>query len=243
MIPLSRHGWRELLIGSIVLAAMSVVLGYWWFPLSIITLPVLIWLFAFFRDPHRIIPTEQHVMVSPADGKVSDITQIEHDEYIGGPAVRIGIFLSIFNVHVNRAPCDAKVSRVEYKKGKFINAMHHNAASTKNESNTLVLVDRHTDKPVAVVRQLVGLIARRIICTKIKGDLVARGERFGMIKFGSRTELTIPMALEPTVKVQIGQNVKAGVDIMATCAQPIHTEIPEPAGEELEPTLPRETPS
>ncbi len=244
MIPLSRHGWRELLIGSIVLIGTSVVLGlYIWIPLSLITVPVLIWLFAFFRDPHRTIPTDQHVMVSPADGKVSDITELEHDDYIGGPAVRVGIFLSIFNVHVNRAPCDAKVSKVEYKKGKFINAMHHHAASTKNESNTLVLVDRHTDEPVAVVRQLVGLIARRIICTKAKGDLVARGERFGMIKFGSRTELTIPKALKPTINVAIGQNVKAGVDIIATCANPIHTDKPEPIGEEFEPTVQRQSPA
>src|SRR5437868_13631058 len=117
MVPLTRHGWREMLIGSIVLIATAVVLGIsiaW--PLSLIVLPVLIWLFAFFRDPNRPVPSEQHVMVSPADGQVSDIENLENFELLGGPAVRIGIFLSVFNVHVNRSPCDGRVVQWTYKK-------------------------------------------------------------------------------------------------------------------------------
>src|SRR5687768_10018706 len=167
MVPLTRHGWREMLIGSVVLVATAVVLGYYvWVPLSLLVIPVLIWLFAFFRDPERPIPAEQHAMVSPADGTVSDITEIPHDDLLGGPAVRIGIFLSVFNVHVNRSPCDGKVLSVAYKRGKFINAMRHEQASEENESNTVVLAEPHGDgKPIAVVKQIVGLIARRIICT------------------------------------------------------------------------------
>src|SRR5436309_8668040 len=113
MVPLTRHGFREMLIGSLVLVAMAVALGWslaW--PISLVVLPVLIWLFAFFRDPNRQIPAEQHVMVSPADGTVSDITQLPHDELLGAPALRIGIFLSVFNVHINRSPCDGKVIKV-----------------------------------------------------------------------------------------------------------------------------------
>ena len=100
-----------MLIGTFVIAVMASAIGFVWWPLAIIFIPVLIWLFAFFRDPHRLIPTDEDTMVSPADGKVSDITEIEHDALLGGPAIRVGIFLSVFNVHINRSPCDAKVFR------------------------------------------------------------------------------------------------------------------------------------
>src|ERR1700712_5573856 len=139
MFRFTRHGAREMLIGSLVLIAMAAVLGWFRWPLALVVLPVLVWLFAFFRDPERPIPTDQNTMVSPADGKVSDITEIENDPLVGGPAVRIGIFLSVFNVHVNRSPCDGRVVDVKYKKGKFINAMRHNEASDENESNTIIL--------------------------------------------------------------------------------------------------------
>src|SRR5580765_4415352 len=139
MFRFTRHGFREMLIGSLVLIVVAIGLEWAWWPLALLVLPVLIWLFAFFRDPERVVPVDQHVMVSPADGKVSDITEIDDYELLGGPCVRVGIFLSVFNVHVNRAPCDGKVVAVEYKKGKFINAMSHAKASEDNESNTVVL--------------------------------------------------------------------------------------------------------
>src|SRR4051794_1556250 len=129
----TRHGFWEMLIGTIVLLGTAAVLGLFTWYLALLTLPVLIWLFAFFRDPERPLPAEQHTLVSPADGTVSDVTEIEHDELLGGPAVRVGIFLSVFNVHVNRSPCDGKVLKVTYKKGKFINAMKHGQASEENE--------------------------------------------------------------------------------------------------------------
>src|SRR5271170_3480709 len=141
MLPLTRHGWREMLIGAILLLAIAVGLGWLWRPLALLVLPFLVFLFAFFRDPQRQIPTDNTAVVSPADGTVSDITEIPHDELLGGPAVRIGIFLSVFNVHVNRCPCDGRVTAIEYKAGKFINAMKHDAASDQNESNTIVLAE------------------------------------------------------------------------------------------------------
>jgi phosphatidylserine decarboxylase len=243
MLPFTRHGVRELLIGSVVLSLVGLGLGYILHPLWLVVVPALIFLFAFFRDPERPVPTEQHAVVSPADGTVSDITILEHDPLIGGPAVRVGIFLSVFNVHVNRSPCDGRVLSVTYKKGKFINAMRHNEASDENESNTIVLAEPNGDRPIAVIKQIVGLIARRIICTAIVGDIVHRGQRIGMIKFGSRTEVTMAKFLEPEIKVTVGQTVRGAADVIALLKNPIHTLGKAPIGAELEPLIGRETPA
>ena len=197
---------------------MALLAGGLWLlqPLSaLLVLPVWIWLIAFFRDPERPIPLDPHLYVSPADGVVSDITPIEHDDLIGGPAMRVGIFLSVFNVHVNRSPCEGTVLKTVYKQGKFINAMHHASASSDNESNTIVIGDAN-GTPIAVVKQIVGLIARRIVCTAYDGAVLTRGQRIGMIKFGSRTELTIPSSLQPIVKVSVGQKVRGAIDVIAT---------------------------
>jgi phosphatidylserine decarboxylase len=242
MVPLTRHGWRELLIGSVVLALCALGLGYEFPPLALVVLPVFIWLVAFFRDPHRTVPTEQHAMVSPADGTVSDITEIANDPLLGGPAVRVGIFLSVFNVHVNRSPCDGKVLAVTYKTGKFINAMRHNEASDENESNTILLGDPESGRPIAVVKQIVGLIARRIVSTVQIGEKVERGQRIGMIKFGSRTELTIPKWMQPDVKVKVGDTVRGAADIIAILNQGIHTRAAA-VDQESEPLIGRETPA
>ncbi|QOV90281.1 phosphatidylserine decarboxylase [Humisphaera borealis] len=245
MFRFTRHGFKEMLVGTVVLALMAFALGWAWWPLAILVLPVLIWLFAFFRDPERPIPAEERIMVSPADGTVSDITEIESEPLLGGvPAVRVGIFLSVFNVHVNRSPCDGKVLSITYKKGKFINALQHAKASDENESNTVVLGETTTGKPVAVVKQIVGLIARRIIFTASQGDSLRMGDRIGMIKFGSRTELVIAKWLEPKVTVQVGQVVRGGADIVAKLGQPIHTTVKQPAdGEEFEPIGTRVSPT
>lgn len=211
----TRHGLWEIIIGTVALAVVGLGLGFLHPVLSLIVIPVWVWLIAFFRDPERPIPSDPALYVSPADGVVSDITPVENDPYLGGPGIRVGIFLSVFNVHVNRAPCEGKVTNVVYKKGKFINAMNHNTASSDNESNTIILADA-ADRPVAVVKQIVGLIARRIVCTAAVGTKLARGERFGMIKFGSRTEVTIPAWLEPQIKVAVGQKVRGAIDVIAT---------------------------
>jgi phosphatidylserine decarboxylase len=206
-----------MVVGSVVLALIWWALAHFthhcWIGASV--LPVWLWLLAFFRDPERPIPAEPGVMVSPADGTVSDITELDNVEALGGPALRIGIFLSVFNVHINRCPCDAKVVSVAYKKGRFINAMNHHQASEHYEATTLVLADPASGKPIAVVRQIVGLIARRIICDARPDDMLKRGQRIGMIKFGSRTELIIPKWMNPEAKVQIGQKVRGAMDIVA----------------------------
>lgn len=189
---------------------------------------VLVWVLMFFRDPERFCPSDPNLLLAPADGRVTDIETVDEDGFIGGPALRIGIFLSIFNVHINRAPCNARVETITYKKGKFINAMNSQSGRI-NESNNLGLVrtDSPTDK--LIVRQISGAIARRIVCATAEGRELAGGEKFGMIKFGSRTELYVPISsnlskhepgatydirdtkYEIKCLVQIGDKVKAGL--------------------------------
>jgi len=248
MFRVTRHGFKEMLVGSVVLAAVMVGAGFggpFWWPLAFVAFLVLVWLFAFFRDPERPIPAEEHLMVSPADGTVSDVTEIESEPLLGGvPAVRVGIFLSVFNVHVNRSPCEGRVLSITYKKGKFINAMSHSRASDENESNTVVLGEPTTGKPIVVVKQIVGLIARRIIFTASKDDLLKRGDRIGMIKFGSRTELVIPKWLGPTITVKEGQTVRGGADVVAKLASGIHTIANGHADDsEFEPIAGRQSPT
>jgi phosphatidylserine decarboxylase len=218
MLPLTRHGTLEMLIGTLVLLICIILILVFapgaWALLALVPALLLVWLLAFFRDPERPIPSGQHLMVSPADGMVSDITELPRFDLLDGPALRIGIFLSVFNVHINRSPCDGRVTRVIYKKGKFINAMSHARASDENESNTIVIAGPDGEKPIAVVKQIVGLIARRIVCTAAEGQALARGQRIGMIKFGSRTELYIPMRLAPQARVRVGQKVRGGADVV-----------------------------
>src|SRR5262249_33195653 len=150
---------------------------------------------------------------------------------------------SVFNVHVNRSPCEGKVLSIDYKKGKFINAMDHRRASDENESNTVVLGGPGTGKPVAGGKQIAGLIAPRIIFVASAGDRLHRGQRIGMIKFGSRTELSIPRWLAPEVLVKEGQKVRGAADLMARLGNPIHKMDKSPAEEELEGLATRQTPT
>lgn len=214
MLRFTRHGLWEMIIGTIVLALIASGLALIHPLFTIIPFVVWVWLMAFFRDPERPLPTSAEAWVSPADGLVSDVTEIAHDELLNGPAIRVGIFLSVFNVHVNRAPCDGKVLKTIYKEGKFINALHHDQASNDNESNT-ILLGNEAGEPIAVVKQIVGLIARRIINTATEGTTVTRGDRIGMIKFGSRTELVIPTRLDPQIQVKPGQKVRGCCDTIA----------------------------
>jgi phosphatidylserine decarboxylase len=164
----------------------------------------------FFRDPKREVPQDDALLLAPADGKVTDIETLDENEFTGGRALRIGIFLSIFNVHINRAPCRATVETITYRKGKYLNAM--NPLSGKvNESNTLVLVRASDPKDRFAIRQISGAIARRIVCAAREGQALAHGERFGMIKFGSRTELYVPINEKMECLVHLRDNVRAGV--------------------------------
>lgn len=162
----------------------------------------------FFRDPEREIPVGEGIIVSPADGTVLSIEQVEHAPFIDGPAQKISIFLSILNVHINRAPIEGQVVWRHYNPGKFFPA-NMDKASLDNEQNAIGIDDGGYR---VMVKQIAGIVARRIICWVDNGSKVARGERFGLIRFGSRTELYLP----PTAKidVRVGQKVQGGATII-----------------------------
>ncbi|MFZ2955331.1 MAG: phosphatidylserine decarboxylase family protein [Candidatus Ozemobacteraceae bacterium] len=162
----------------------------------------------FFRDPERDIPTGEDVIVSPADGTILGVDQVEHVPFIDGPAKRVTIFLSIFNVHINRSPIDGKVVYRHYHAGKFLPA-NFDKASTDNEQNSVGIDDNGFR---VLVRQIAGIIARRIVCWKEAGDVVSRGERFGLIRFGSRTEIFLPLSTK--IEVTPGQKVQGGATII-----------------------------
>jgi phosphatidylserine decarboxylase len=168
----------------------------------------------FFRNPSRRVPTEAGLVVSPADGKVVAIDEIEHDEFVGGPAVQIGIFLSIFNVHLNRAPVAGRVIGLRYRPGKYLNALRPESAR-ENEQLAVRIQEGFPPYRRLVVRQITGAIARRIVCWLKPGDELARGETFGMIKLGSRTELVLPREPGLTIRARLGDRVKAGVTVLA----------------------------
>ncbi|MDA0835252.1 MAG: phosphatidylserine decarboxylase family protein [Planctomycetota bacterium] len=171
----------------------------------------------FFRDPYRPIPQDAGVIVSPADGKIVAIETIEHDEFIGGPAIMIGIFLSIFNVHINRSPFAARVIGLTYKPGKYLNALLPRSA-VENEQLAFRLEEIAYPHRRMIVRQIAGAIARRIVCWLKPGDRLERGEQVGMIKLGSRTELVIEHQQGLEILTKIGDKVQAGSTVLARFA-------------------------
>jgi phosphatidylserine decarboxylase len=177
---------------------------------QVLLVALLIFSLMFFRDPHRLSPSDKNLLLAPADGQVTDIEVVDENDFIGEAALRVGIFLSIFNTHINRAPCNVKVEKITYKKGKFINAMNPHSGRI-NESNDLGLVRIDNPKDKLIVRQISGAIARRIVCDKMQGQELSGGEKFGMIKFGSRTELYVPVRENAKCLVKIGDKVKAGL--------------------------------
>jgi phosphatidylserine decarboxylase len=212
-IPITRWGAREIALLGIPLALLTAAAAYWYWPLAIVPASLLAFVLSFFRDPPRRVPQEPGLLVSPADGTVAEITPVEHDAFLGVPAVKVGIFLSIFNVHLNRSPATARVVDLRYSPGEFLNALRP-ASAERNESMWIGLEEQSPPNRRLVVRQIAGAIARRIVCRLRPGDTVARGGKFGMIKFGSRTELILPAAgAELTIKV--GQRVKAGTTVVA----------------------------
>lgn len=212
-IGLTPYGGDEFLIATVACGSAGVALGLIHPALAVIPLipfGIIVW---FFRDPDRTGDTTDHVLLSPADGTVSDIVEVEEASFIGGKATRIGIFLSPFNVHVNRAPCAGTVKHVEFKAGEFLPA-YNPEAPTRNESCAMGL--ERGDGIKLVIKQITGVLARRIVCPAKNGDVLARGERYGMIKFGSRTELYVPVGALGMVSVKLGDKVVGGQTPVAT---------------------------
>lgn len=199
---------RDGILYGISLLLVAVVV---WFGTHLVWLsavPVLLALFLmwFFRDPPRRVPIEPGAIVSPADGKVEDAEWIETS---AGSRVRISIFLNVFDVHVNRVPVSGTVSLVEYREGAFLNAL--NAESAVHNEQTLITID--TDGYSVSFKQIAGVLARRIICNLREGDRVVRGQRMGLIKFGSRTDVLLPAGV--SLRVKAGDRVKGGSSVLA----------------------------
>lgn len=221
-IPLTKHGLPQVVIlPAIVLVVMFVCLvfgprffGLWLTVVIEMALPALfVWVLSFFRDPARAVPQDKDVLLAPADGRITNIETVQEDTFIGADALRIGIFLGLFDVHINRSPCAARVEKITYKRGRFKNAMKP-ASGRVNESNNLALTRLDEPRDKLLVRQISGAVARRIVCTVKQGQKLAGGENFGMIKFGSRTELYVPVRENAKCLVKMGDNVKAGLTVL-----------------------------
>src|SRR5713226_9220761 len=177
-----------------------------WYVATAVLVFLAAFIFSFFRDPERVIPVEPGTVVSPADGRVVVVTEEENE---GRPGKRVSIFLAIWNVHVNRAPAAGTITKMDYRPGKFLAAMRERA-SVENEQNVFTL---STDGGEMVFKQIAGLLARRVVSWKKVGEKVARGERIGLVRFGSRVDLWVPKEAE--VLVKLGQNVKGGASVLA----------------------------
>jgi phosphatidylserine decarboxylase len=215
-LPLARWGLAELQIMGWPLAALVVLfvwLGGAWPWAALVPAALLALILYFFRDPPRRVPDAADAIVAPADGTIVEVMPLEHDAFLGGPAVRIGIFLSIFNVHINRAPWAGRVIEMHYRPGEFLNALRPESAE-RNECLWIGFQEPAAPHRRFAVRQISGLLARRIVCTLAPGRTVPRGEKFGMIKLGSRTELILP-AGDVEVAVRPGERVHAGSQVVA----------------------------
>jgi phosphatidylserine decarboxylase len=214
-LPLARWGWKDLnMFGWPLVAAVVIclLLGDPWCWLAIVPALLFVWLVSFFRDPKRSIPDGPNLIVAPADGLVTDVTTLDHYDFLDGPAIRVGIFLSIFNVHINRAPFTGRVLETHYQPGKFLNAQR---PESSDENEFMWLGFDTTERPTRrfAVRQISGMLARKIVCTLQPGSTIARGEKFGMIKLGSRTELIVPEGAAQ-IHIRVGDKVRAGADVL-----------------------------
>ncbi len=215
--PLGRPQTTILALGGAVGVGVSLFL-HWWIPAGVVAI-IAVGGLAFFRDPQRRTPTMRGQIVSPADGRISSIHKLEHYEPLGGPAVCIRVFLSVLDVHVNRSPVHGRVVSITHKDGQHLNALKAESAEL-NESVTIVLEHPSHHDIVAVVRQVAGAIARRIVCATKPGEILQRGERFGLIKFGSTTEVYLPHPDRVTVQARQGQYVWGGETVLATATSP-----------------------
>lgn len=223
-LGVARIGLVEIILFSLLLGTVSLglltagALVHWtlWLPLIVVAA---LWfeVIFFFRNPERSIPADAVALVSPADGTVTHVGQVEEPDFPGGRAFRVSIFLSVFNVHINRAPRAGRVVRVRYFPGTFLDARSAECPSC-NEQLWLDLEEEDTSRPLRV-KQIAGKLARRIVCRLKPGDVVQKGERYGMIKFGSRTDVLIPSGDAIDVRVKVGDRVKGGATVLVRFAE------------------------
>lgn len=217
-LPFVRVGLAELVLlgGAALLAAIG--LGWWWWPLGLPPLLICGLILWFFRDPPRAVPDQPGAVVSPADGRLVEIQQVQDPEL--GPCLKFGIFLSIFNVHANRTALPGTVIAVRYRPGKMLNALRPESARENENLDIIlessdVLAGGSPPQRRLKIRQITGQFARRIVCWVRPGDVLTRGEMYGMIKLGSRTELWVPADESLEVIARVGQPVHAGSSLLA----------------------------
>lgn len=219
-MSITRYGMPHMVIAPAMILVLGALLFWLWpggQPWAQIPI-VILFLFsvAFFRDPHREIPKGKNLLLSPADGKITDIIELDETEFIKGPAIRIGIFLSVFDVHINRTPCEGTVAYIREQPGKCLNAMKSQEASQYNQATIMGLDCPEGPAKKIMIKQITGAIARRIVCAVNIGDKLTGGYKYGMIKFGSRTELYLPKDEKAKIMVEKGQVVRAGTTIMVS---------------------------
>ncbi|MEN3296409.1 MAG: phosphatidylserine decarboxylase [Burkholderiales bacterium] len=202
---IAREGWPFLALAFALAALVTYFSAVWSIPFWLIALFVL----QFFRDPARTIPDKPNAVLSPADGRIVVVEKAQ-DPYAGREALKISVFMNVFNVHSNRAPVDGKIKSAQYFPGRFVNA-DLDKASTENERNALTITT--ASGHVVTCVQVAGLIARRILCYVKAGDVLARGQRYGFIRFGSRVDVYLPLTATP--KVTVGDKVSATETILA----------------------------
>ena len=200
------EGWPFIVVAwlLVVLAALP----QWWIAATVLAV-IALWVVAFFRDPVREGPRGESLVIAPADGKVVSIIPIDEPKVIGGPAIRVSIFMNVFNVHVNRYPLSGQVVFREHRAGQFFNAAIEKAALENEQSDVGLLTPRGS----VLVRQIAGLIARRIITDHAVGHAAVQGDRMGLIRFGSRVDVFLPASA--VVRVTLGQHTSAGTTVIA----------------------------
>ena len=204
------EGWPFIAVAWIVVA-----LAAWlWWPLAIVFGIVAVWVVAFFRDPIRPGPRGERYVLAAAEGHVVHVVETEEPMYVKERAVRISIFLSVFDVHVNRYPVDGTVELVKYNPGKFLHAADEKASLDNEQSS----IGMRGPRGRVLVRQIAGLIARRIVTDAKPADQVRQGDRLGLIRFGSRTDVFLPLSARPVVKVKPGDRVRVGGTVLAEYA-------------------------
>lgn len=212
-LPFAREATAELILTTLVILTLWIAWARWTSAglLSISLGATLLWLglLFFMRDPQRTPPEEEGIYLAPADGRVMVIDEVQEAGFVDGPALRIAIFLSLFDVHVNRSPLSGEVRKVRHVPGRFLQAFR-DEASQVNEYNDIGFQDGSRR---ILVKQIAGILARRIVCSVREGDQVRAGQRVGMIKFGSRTEVFLPP--DSQVEVRLGDTVRGGLTILA----------------------------
>jgi phosphatidylserine decarboxylase len=211
-VTLAPEGRPFVLAGAVLLVALgfiSILLGGYWWMLTAAWLPVSLWIPWFFRDPDRLSKRDEQILIAPADGKIVSIVEVDETMFIRGAARRISVFMNVFNVHVNRYPASGTIALRQYHPGTFVNATLDKAS----ENNERMSLGIETPRGPILVRQIAGLVARRIVTDGVVGDAARQGERMGLIRFGSRVDTFVPRSSR--VLVSVGDRTTAGVTPIA----------------------------